>query len=267
MKKMSDNEVKKNLVVMLEKFDKICRDNDIKYSLIGGSLIGAIRHHGIIPWDDDIDVILERNEYLKLLDVVNNYDDERYMFLSHECNRTYYYPFLKMIDKYTFVKENDFKVIDDYGEYIDIFFYHSVPSSSFLLKIYWWRLLFLKKMIGIYGLDDFKGRKFALLKRVINVLTCLVGIDNILMCYDKLMRKKYKSNFVISNWPCYGLNKEIQLLSKIHRYIDVDFEKIRVMIFKDYNNILNTSFGDYMKLPPVEERINHNLNIYFRDDK
>ena len=66
MKKIELKEQKKIMIELLEYFDKVCRENNIKYSLIGGSLIGAIRHKGIIPWDDDIDVILSKNEYLKL---------------------------------------------------------------------------------------------------------------------------------------------------------------------------------------------------------
>ena len=101
MKLMNDKEFKKELVNILVEFDKICSDNNIDYSLIGGSLIGAIRHKGIIPWDDDIDVIMTKENYDKLLSIVDNYKDNDICFINNNINSEYYYPFLKMINKKT----------------------------------------------------------------------------------------------------------------------------------------------------------------------
>ena len=78
MEKINIVEQKKIMVEILAYFDKVCRQNNINYSLIGGSLIGAIRHQGIIPWDDDIDVILSRDNYLKIIEILEKDDDARF---------------------------------------------------------------------------------------------------------------------------------------------------------------------------------------------
>ena len=82
MKKINIVEQKKIMVEILAYFDKVCRQNNINYSLIGGSLIGAIRHQGIIPWDDDIDVILSRDKYLKIIEILEKDDDARFKILT-----------------------------------------------------------------------------------------------------------------------------------------------------------------------------------------
>ena len=78
MEKINIVEQKKIMVEILAYFDKVCRQNNINYSLIGGSLIGAIRHQGIIPWDDDIDVILSRDNYLIIIEILEKDDDARF---------------------------------------------------------------------------------------------------------------------------------------------------------------------------------------------
>ena len=105
MKKIEIDEQKKIMVEILEYFDKVCRENNINYSLIGGSLIGAIRHKGIIPWDDDIDVILTRENYLKIISLLEKENDNRFKILTQNTCNDYSFPFPKLIDKRTYVVE------------------------------------------------------------------------------------------------------------------------------------------------------------------
>lgn len=94
MKKINIVEQKKIMVEILSYFDKVCRQNNINYSLIGGSLIGAIRHQGIIPWDDDIDVILSRDNYLKIIEILEKDDDARFKILTKIIPRIIFFHFL-----------------------------------------------------------------------------------------------------------------------------------------------------------------------------
>ena len=92
MKKMTEKECKKVMLDILDYIDKICRKNNIKYSLFCGSLIGAIRHKGIIPWDDDIDIILLKEEYDKLVKILEK-ENAYYKIISYENTNGYYAPY------------------------------------------------------------------------------------------------------------------------------------------------------------------------------
>ena len=85
---------------------------------------------------------------------------------------------------------------------------------------------------------------------------------------EKIYNKysKNKSDYVVSNWPIYDISKEIQKSNNIAEYINVSFENIQVMIFKNYDEILKTTFGDYMQLPPEDKRKSHGLEAYWRND-
>ena len=131
MKKINIVEQKKIMVEILAYFDKVCRQNNINYSLIGGSLIGAIRHQGIIPWDDDIDVILSRDNYLKIIEILEKDDDARFKILTKNNTKDYFFSFPKLVDKRTYVVEHqNLEQISEYGIYIDIFSYNFMPNSQ-----------------------------------------------------------------------------------------------------------------------------------------
>lgn len=267
MKKMNDKESKKVLIDLLKCFDKICRDNGIKYSLIGGSLIGAIRHKGMIPWDDDIDVILIHSEYKKLLKVIENYNDGIYNFCGFENNDTYYYPYLKLIDTRTLV-EDSYKKIEDYGVYLDIFCYNKLPENKLLAKIHYMKIMMYKIIISGHATIVYKNKdRLILFKKIGLIISKIFGIKFILKRYNKMLEKynKKESRYIISNWPCYGLDKERQKNKNLNEYIDYDFESIKAMISKEYDEILKTTFNDYMKLPPKEKRINHNMKFFWKD--
>ena len=119
MQKLNLEEIQKIELDILIYLDKICKENNIKYYLSSGTLLGAIKYKGFIPWDDDIDVVLFRSDYLKLIDVLGK-NDEKYKILSIYNTEDYYYPFAKLVDTRTVLIENS-KKIKDMGVYIDIF--------------------------------------------------------------------------------------------------------------------------------------------------
>nr|MCR5207201.1 LicD family protein [Eubacterium sp.] len=129
MKELSLEEVKKTELEILIRFDEICKNNNIEYSLAYGTMLGAVRHNGFIPWDDDIDVFVKRSDYEKLLGL--RYDDGRFEIKSHRYSNNYYYPFAKMIDKNTDL-DVSWRLDKDMGVFIDIFplDYHDNNSNT-----------------------------------------------------------------------------------------------------------------------------------------
>ena len=266
MKKIPISQQRKIMIGILSFFDDLCRKNQINYSLIGGTLIGAIRHKGFIPWDDDIDVILTPDNYKRLCKVLIDLKNEKYMVL-YPNKKTYYMPFIKLVDSRTSVVEPQLvDKIENYGVYLDIFRY--VPTSNNAKN----RLRHYKQMdLTRRMLSRKKIKKGDSLKRKIscsirNIIVGLIGYRKILKVRSKIENKFSEQNahYYFSNWCLYGHEKEIQSADDLREYIDTSFEGRKVMIFKNYDHILSTTFGNYMQLPPKEDRICHGLIAYWK---
>ena len=267
MKKISNEEHKKIMLDILKYFDKICRDNQINYSLIGGSLIGAIRHKGIIPWDDDIDVILDFNNYQKVIDILRN-SNGNYKLLCHKYDPNYYPPFPKLIDTRTFAKEEQLlDPIENYGIYIDIFCYNNTSNNEKKRKKHLKKIMLINSMLSRKKIQLKKYGIVQNFKRLCkNMISKIIGYTklNKLIEAENNKYNKEETEYVISNWPIYGYQKEIQNKKNIKKYIDVKFEDMTAMVFKEYDEILKTTFGNYMKLPPENKRTSHGLEAYWR---
>ena len=264
--KIGNSEYKKILIDLLEYIDDICRKNNIKYSLIGGSMIGAVREKGIIPWDDDIDIILIRSEYDRLIKLLEQSNNKKYKLFNNENNDSYYYPFAKLINTDTLLEEKNVKKIDGYGAYIDIFTYNYVPNNNLLRKIHYSILDKLKRCIGI-SVSITRNNKNKL-KNIIYKLIKRIGYKKIISLYNKvfnLYSNKKNSKYIVSNWVAYGYDKEIQKSSNFKEFMDCEFSGINAMITKDYDEILTTTFGDYMiPTPPKDKKTSHNIEAYWK---
>lgn len=260
---------KKIMIEILKYFDSKCRENNINYSLIGGSLIGAIRHNGIIPWDDDVDVILTKKNYEKIINILMNDNHSKYKLLTHETCNEYFFPFPKLIDTTTYVVEPmSKKQISEYGIYIDIFCYNNISDNEKEKKRFIRKLKIINGLISRKKLDIRKnGFKKTVISFSRNVLSLLIGYNRLIKMQNNHLKKyeKNRTKYAISNWPIYSSNRELQLSENLNEYIDVSFENIKAMIFKNYDSILKTTFGDYMLVPPEEDRVSHGLQAYWKD--
>lgn len=265
MKKIELEEQKIILLDILKYIDDICRANSLKYSLIGGSLIGAVRHQGIIPWDDDIDIIMTYSDRQKLLKILKS-ENHKYYKIVDENNSLY--PFPKLVDTRTLIIENEIKKIDNYGIYVDIFSYYNMPNNSFIRFIHFKRIEILKKFItGALINDEVYLKEKNILKRIRNNISRKIGIEKINNKYKEELNKYNNKNakYVASDWPAYGYKHEIQNRKDIERIIDCNFNNQKSMIYQNYDNILRVTFDDYMTPPPPKKQItNHNTEVYWR---
>lgn len=270
MKKMSREEAKVELIKMLSYFNDFCRKNNIEYSLIGGSLIGTIRHKGMIPWDDDIDVILTRDNYIKLKNIFNEKTrNKSYILYSYEYDASFYFPFMKLINLNTYVEENNsHKKIPNYGLFIDIFCYTDAPDNEKERIKYFKKIRFCNSLLSITSpLEKKISLKVRILRIIKNIIVFIIGEKNIHKLNNKLIFHKKETNgkYVVSNWPVYSYDKEVQIKNDTLEYVDSMFDGVKVRIFKNYDNILKRTFGKYMEVPPVEKRVNHDMNAYWRN--
>lgn len=256
-------EYKNRLKKMLKYLNDICRKNNIKYSLDAGSLIGAVREGGIIPWDDDIDIIFIPDQLQKFIKCVEEDNNSNYKILMNSNNKTYYYPYPKLVDLTTIVYEKNNKKITDYGIFIDLFQYNNLPNNKFLTYIYIKRIKFYQQLIKGYA----QIKADSLLKKIRNIFANIIGIEKIVKGFNKFTEKynNKSTEYIISNWPIYKDKKEIQEGKDIKEIIDTNFENMNVMIFKNYDSILSKRYGNYMLRPPKEKQIsNHDILAYKR---
>lgn len=269
MKRLTKEEIKKIQLDMLSYIDEICLENNIKYTLVGGSLIGAIRHKGMIPWDDDIDIALTQEEYNKLMSILQN-STNSYVLLNHDINSKFYFPFTKLVYNKTLLKEQGFDFIPGYGVFIDIFCYHQVPNNTKQNKKHFKKLKLYNKMLG--GIKRVYKTK-NILKNIIKYMRYFYLRIVSEEYYFKKLKKLYTEyenkscDYLLSNWPVYSYQQEIKPKKYFTEYIRVPFEHLEVWIIKDYDKYLQEVFGDYMKLPPVKEQRTHDLEVYWTEEE
>ncbi len=262
--KIDEREYKRILIGILKYFDKLCRDNNIKYSLIAGSLIGAIRHNGIIPWDDDIDVILMPDEYEKLLKVLRKTKDKRYKALIPLEAKGYCMPFMKIVDSNTILIEKGYIPPENYGVYIDVFKYGYINKEK--AKQHYRKVTNISHLIA--GIVEEKKKNNSIKNILKNIRRITVGK---LINYKTLVKRhmelynEQKTNYVMINWPIYGLNKDLQEAKYMKSYTNHKFEDMNAMIFEDYDAILTKTYGDYMTPPPKEKQTpHHGVEAYWK---
>jgi lipopolysaccharide cholinephosphotransferase len=264
MKTIDLKEQKEILVNILKYIDGVCRKNKIQYTLVAGSLIGAIRHKGFIPWDDDIDIGLLPHNYDKLMKCLKADGNPQYRLLTVDTEKTYYYPFAKVVATYTSGYENGCKKIKDYGVYVDIFKYNYLPDDLKKTKDYYNKLMSIKRKLGK---SIYNTTRHLILKPLVWIRSRKNSrkLAKDFIVFSEQFNNK-KGTRVMGNWPDHNITECVLPANIFDKYVDAKFENIDVMIVKEYDFMLRKVFGDYMKLPPKEEQISHHNMTIYRDD-
>lgn len=261
MKQLTLDEYRKVELDILIKIDKICREHNINYFLFAGTLLGAVRHQGFIPWDDDIDISMLREDYDKLAEIIQN-GDYGLNFIRIEENPDTIYPYGKICDTTTTIEEKNFKEVAGYGVFVDVFPFDYLPEDekerARLKKKYYrmYKLLTHSARTGYVKTDSVitnlkRGTAFQLAK--------LANTNRLIekMNSDFVKLNEKKSNYVGLAWSIAWLLEDYQSTS------EVSFEGHNFLAPKNPDRVLKTHFGDYMKLPPENKRVlNHTLVCY-----
>ena len=242
---------------ILDKFHQICEENDLTYFLTGGSMLGAVRHKGFIPWDDDIDVGMPRNDYDRFIKIAPKTLGDKYFLDCFEYNENYYLPFAKIKKNNTIFDEGFFD--DDYmhkGIFIDIIPFENVDKIDLSLKI---RAIMVRNILEtmFYKL---KIRKLKNTRRPLLVLLFSIFTKKRLMKVQKYYLTKCKNNnskYINALGGSYNYLKETNLRSDIVPAKKILFENKKYYGMNKPDVYLSKLFGNYMKLPPLENRINH----------
>ena len=272
MFEIKDEETIKRIELeILIKFDEICKSNSIEYSLAYGTLLGAVRHKGFIPWDDDIDVMMTRDNYEKFCSL--NYEDDK--FIVFECNRKkeYCYPFAKMCNKQFSLFES-YRPEANMGPYIDIFPFDYLPCDKSVRNALMQKNK--KKIRNTYLLTcspraPYKNKRTKFVNLLFINFVGLFLTNNYRNRYAKKIDFESKSyaksdfigNIVFSDCQRNGIFPA----HYFEEYVSVDFEGYKFPAIKEFNLFLNQIYGDYMKLPPVKKRQSHHNFVIFDKHK
>lgn len=254
---------------ILVELDKICKTYNINYFIFYGTLIGAVRHKGFIPWDDDIDIVLLRNDYEKLIKILNK-ELPQNMYLHTKYNdKKNYSNIAKIRMKNTYMYEKQNKRKHHSGIFIDLLPLDYVSENEMVRKKHF-------KKVNIYHRLKSSHLKVELslkypiksilriLKKAFKVIPLRVYVNKI----DKLSQKHNKVPTRKVACFAWGENKITHNKSDFDDITFLEFEGVNVMAPKNFDKLLKETYGDYMKLPPIEERVpSHVTKISFDGNK
>lgn len=248
------------ILKILKMFDKVCRQHGLRYCLVGGSLIGAVRHKGFIPWDDDLDVSMPRPDYEKLIKHSKEWLPSPYELICAENDPCYPLPFAKIQDaNSTLIERKHLYYLG--GLYMDVFPYDAWPDNKLAR---WWqasKYAFLKQALYLIHRDPYKHGHgpdswAPLLARKLFTLQGLQkGIRKVLTKYD------YQQATLASSYTD-GL-KGVLPKRITDVYVPFEFEGETMQGISEYDQYLTHQYGKYMEVPPPEKRVQH--GFYYLD--
>ena len=243
---------------MLQEVDRICRKNNIEYSLDGGTLLGAVRHNGFIPWDDDADVVMLRSEYDKFYEACKkDLNNSKFFLQEFHTDENYRWGYSKLRYKNTvFLRSGQEHGQWKQGIFIDIFVYDHVPDNYLNRRIHLFLCYCIRKAlyseVGKRSAEGYLLRKWYQLLNFIPRKWLIWCIEYIAGLANKNRHELVRHMTYPYRISKYGLPREC-----FDSYIEKDFEGISFKIFEKYDLYLTKLYGNYMELPPVEKRKTH----------
>lgn len=235
----------KKLLKNLKIFNKICEKNNIKYSLHGGTLLGAVRHQGFIPWDDDIDISMTREEFTKLKEV-----------LKHE--KRYKIDLNGWIPQFiVYGKENE-------KTYIDIFIWDYISENMIFQKL---KILLIRLLQGMLK-ENIDYSNYNKKEKVLIFSTHFLGLFFTKKIKLKCLNRIYKCSFCGKKGLIHRANDNFKGVSEIFNketmesYSHLSFENYQFMVNENYIEILKKSYGENYMIPPSkdEQKPLHNFS-------
>lgn len=248
---------------LLNELLSVCKKHDIKVIVYAGTLLGAIRHKGMIPWDDDIDVALTRPEYEKLCKIAPNEFKHPYFFQNAKTDKRFFCGYSRLRNSLTtgLIKEMETTEYNN-GIYIDVFVLDGYIEDDYKLGKQMHDIKVSERIVNAYTYQYYTKNPLKIaIKAVVFSLLRLTyckkvpydkhveRYNSILSRYtaetDRLTLMTHNMNFI----PKYWLRKR-----DFDDIIYVDFENIKVPVPRNYDSVLRHTYGNYKDFPPVEKR-------------
>lgn len=254
LKKLHQTEVE-----ILDEIVRLCREHGLTYYLIGGTLLGAVRHKGYIPWDDDLDIAMPRKDYEKFLDIAETGLGPEYYTHSYKNDENYWLAFAKVKKKKTlFLEPYNAGLGHDTGRlgiYVDVFPLDDAKKEAGFQRVQ-------KRIVdGVFAMLIIKRKESrerkSILKRVISSLFTKKTLQRLI---NRVMSFRNGENrpYYVSFGSQYGIVKQTIAKSRYYPPVKLEFEGKEYDVMNDWDYFLRRIYGaDYMKLPPPEKRVTH----------
>ena len=264
MDNKNSNEIQSVLKKMFFVFVNICEKHQLKYYLIDGSLLGAVRHKGFIPWDDDIDVAMPRPDYEKFCQIADKELPSNIYFVSYEksLKGTYFGEIAHLFCKDMRLETEYFdrKITTDI--WMDIMIMYGMPSGSLRRKLHYGRYYLCKGLARMGRIQNIGERKYSICEKALIELARKVNLSKIidtekLLLHSVSILKEYpyeNAEYIVVVPSEYGM-REIMPKKYYTTVRHGEFEGRRILIPGKSEKILVSLYGDYMKFPPIEKRV------------
>lgn len=248
---------------IFKEFKRICDKHNLKYYLLYGTCIGAVRHKGFIPWDDDIDVGMPREDFEKFKEVVKIELDSNYFFQDYFTDPKCGFMFSKLRKNNTLLSENYSYHIDMHqGVWIDIFIIDKMSNNKIQrfidkLLIFFYRNVYIVKC-G-YKMPENRNKILYILYFILKVISKFFTLNYLVKQLDKTLKKHMNED---CTHAVEHVNPNIIFpISYLDDVLECDFEDTIAYIFTHYDEYLTNKYGNYMELPPIEKRGNGSFHI------
>lgn len=267
MKRLTDEEIKIESHKVLHYVNDLCEKNGIKLFLGYGTALGAVRHKGFIPWDDDIDIMMYRDDYYKFREIIAK-ENGRYILSDIYNDENYMLAMPKVCDTMTYSEWPVCRYPFSYGVWVDIFLIDNLPDS------YNERQHFFKKQRLLQSMYNHSLYKFRytgmvnLVKSIVFSWTKLLGTRYFVKKLDEFSQKynnQETKSIGVSIFNINNLERAVMTRKMLGNGCSVDFEGEKYLVPEDYDAYLRGLYRDYMQLPPVEKRVNHHsIKLFYK---
>lgn len=269
-------------LIVLNEFDRVCREMGIGYFVCGGTMLGYKRHNGFIPWDDDIDVGMLRADYEKFLKEGQKYLSDGFFLQQRSTDKTIPYLFSKVrLDKTTYVtKFNEYRPFHK-GMWIDIFPFDYMPNQPAERQKFYNKAITLKNLNSklfnryhekpVYHNPPKTGfeRRARIYNEIRRRIIRLVPLSFTQWLYTKHVTKynKKAKKLGLKTVASFTITYTYADVENMLPYQDINFEGYKVMALKDIDTFLHMQYGDYMQLPLPHQRVGHDLVFWDVEDE
>lgn len=257
-------------IELIEELDRVCKKYHLRYFASNGTLLGIVRHKGFIPWDDDVDIVMPRPDYQKLIEIAGQ-EFETPFFLHTAANGTgYYRNYIRLRNSSTTaIPLKDLNHCDNNGIFIDIFPLDGCPENKLVMRLQFFSVTAYSALANTYTYyPDFDSHKS--FRKILYLTACIYCK---IFGYSGLLHKMES----LRSRTAYNDAREVYVITHGRKCIVfpkayyentewMDFEYIKLPVPTAYHDILSKHYGNYKQLPPIEERGTHHT-IFFDPDQ
>ncbi|MDR3587302.1 MAG: LicD family protein [Desulfosporosinus sp.] len=260
---MNKIDLRKLQLIQLDAFqevDRICKKYNLAYYMIAGTLIGAVRHKGFIPWDDDIDIAMLRSDYDRFLNCCASELTDKYFVQNYRTDTDFYPALTRICIKGTYLDDKYAKHLKFKKEaYIDIFPLDNVPDDEEMMEKHGNRIMTIDRIMSykaclVYRKGPFYSKLIG--KKLLKMLLLPISLNSLQRCREKAMKEysNQTTSRVCSTATMYSYKKHVMQRSSYENGVLLEFEGGMYYAPREWDTYLKQIYGDYMMLPPEEMR-------------